>query len=77
MFERGIVTDGLGFQVFNAVNDEITNTSSTTEFLQKMCPNVPVTREMGEKEAPVTNRKMKELLGFEQKHRWQDDCLQK
>ncbi|GKZ91368.1 hypothetical protein AnigIFM59636_003620 [Aspergillus niger] len=78
MFERGLVTDGLGFQVFNAVNDEITNTASSTgEFLQRTCPNVPITREMGEKEAPVTNRKMKEMLGFEQRYRWQDEYFQK
>jgi len=32
--------DGLGFQVFNATNDEITNLAATTteEFLRKECP---------------------------------------
>ena len=50
----------LGFQVFNATNDTITTTKPTKEFLKENCPNVPVTREMGEWEAPLSNRKMRE-----------------
>lgn len=73
MFERCLVTDGLGFEIFNAVNDEITNfAESTTVFLEKMCPNIPITRQMEAREAPVTNRKMKRILRFEQKYHWQD-----
>lgn len=72
MCDLAVRTDGLGFQVFNAVNDEITNyTASTTEFLARVCPNVPMTREMGPRETPVTNKKIKELLGFRQNHPWQ------
>lgn len=71
MCDLAVQKDGLGFQVFNAVNDEITNyTASTAEFLARMCPNTPVTREMGVQEAPITNRKMRELLGFRQDHPW-------
>ncbi|KAJ5100644.1 hypothetical protein N7456_006696 [Penicillium angulare] len=63
---------GLGFQVFNAVNDEITNyESSTTEFLKRVFPNTPFTREMGPREAPLANKKIRELLGFRQNHPWQ------
>lgn len=72
MCERAVLKDGLGFQIFNAVNDEITNyTPSTAEFLARVCPNVPVTREMGPREAPISNRKIRELLGFRQDHPWQ------
>ncbi|KAL4892885.1 hypothetical protein BDV59DRAFT_178879 [Aspergillus ambiguus] len=71
MCELAVQKDGLGFQIFNAVNDEITNfTSSTTEFLAKMCPDTPITRDMEPQEAPITNRKMRELLGFSQDHAW-------
>ena len=62
--------DGLGFQVFNAVNDTITADLPTREFLAKYCPNIPVTREMGEFEAPISNKKTREVLGFKEAHHW-------
>jgi len=62
--------DGLGFQVFNAVNDTITLNIPTREALAKLCPNTPVTREMGEFGAPLSNRKAREVLGFREAHDW-------
>jgi nucleoside-diphosphate-sugar epimerase len=62
--------DGLGFQVFNAVNDGITVETPTREFLAKYCPNTPVTRPMGKFEAPLSNRKAREVLGFKEAHDW-------
>ncbi|BCH56546.1 NAD-dependent epimerase/dehydratase family protein [Agrobacterium vitis] len=62
--------DGLGFQVFNAVNDTITADLPTREFLAKYCPDTPVLREMGENEAPISNRKAREVLGFKEEHPW-------
>lgn len=62
--------DGLGFQVFNAVNDEIIADEPTAEFLAKHAPNTPITREMGEFEAPLSNRKAREVLGFKEAHNW-------
>lgn len=65
-----IQKDGLGFQVFNATNDTITTTVPTKEFLQQSCPGVKITREMGEWEAPLSNRKIREVLGFKEEHNW-------
>ncbi|MUZ71808.1 NAD-dependent epimerase/dehydratase family protein [Agrobacterium vitis] len=65
-----IEKDGLGFQVFNAVNDTITADLPTREFLAKYCPDTPVLREMGENEAPLSNRKIREMLGFKEAHPW-------
>ena len=65
-----IKKDGLGFQVFNAVNDTITATEPTAEFLKKYAPNTPITREMGEWEAPISNKKIREVLGFKEAHDW-------
>lgn len=62
--------DGLGFQVFNAVNDTITADEPTEAFLTRWCPNTPITRPMGEREAPLSNRKARELLGFREEHDW-------
>jgi nucleoside-diphosphate-sugar epimerase len=62
--------DGLGFQVFNATNDEIIANQSTMEFLAKHAPTTPVMREMGKFEAPLSNRKAREVLGFTEEHNW-------
>jgi len=65
-----IEKDGLGFQVFNAVNDTITADLPTAEFLAKYCPDTPVLREMGKDEAPLSNRKARDVLGFKEEHPW-------
>lgn len=62
--------DGLGYQVFNAVNDTITASLPTAEFLARYSPGVPVTRPLGEFEAPLSNRKAREVLGFKEQHNW-------
>jgi nucleoside-diphosphate-sugar epimerase len=62
--------NGLGFQIFNATNDTITTTVPTAEFLKQACPGVKITREMGEWEAPLSNRKIREVLGFKEEHNW-------
>lgn len=68
--DLAIKKSGLGFQIFNCTNDTITVRGGTKEFLQKTCPNVKVTREMGENEAPLSNRKIREVLGFKDVHDW-------
>jgi len=65
-----IQKDGLGFQVFNAVNDTATATVPTRELLKRYFPEVPITRELGEFEAPLSNRKAREVLGFKEAHNW-------
>jgi len=62
--------DGLGFQVFNAVNDTITLNTPTEAFLKANCPRTPISRSMGEFEGPLSNRKIREVLGFKEKHNW-------
>ena len=65
-----IQKDGLGYQVFNAVNDTITADVPTPEFLAKYAPGTPVTRAMGPREAPLSNAKAREVLGFREAHDW-------
>jgi len=65
-----VAKDGLGYQVFNAVNDEITTNENTAEALRRYAPNSPVTRPMGEREAPISNRKIRDVLGFKEQHNW-------
>jgi nucleoside-diphosphate-sugar epimerase len=65
--------DGLGFQVFNAVNDTITADHPTAAFLAKWCPNTPLTRPLDGYEAPLSNRKIREVLGFREAHDWRKE----
>jgi UDP-glucose 4-epimerase len=62
--------DGLGFQVFNAVNDTITAEMPTMEFLKKYAPATPLTREIPGFAAPLSNREAREVLGFREEHDW-------
>lgn len=62
--------DGLGFQVFNATNDTITADEPTAEFLKRWAPDTPVTRPLEGFEAPLSNRKIREVLGFREEHDW-------
>jgi UDP-glucose 4-epimerase len=65
--------DGLGFQVFNAVNDTITADGSTADFLKKWCPKTPHARPLQDNEAPISNRKAREILGFKESHNWRNE----
>lgn len=65
-----IEKDGLGFQVFNAVNDTITATLPTREFLARYSPGVPIRRPLDTWEAPISNRKARTVLGFREAHDW-------
>ena len=70
-----VAKDGLGYQVFNAVNDEITATEPTVDFLKKWAPNSPITRPMDTFEAPISNRKIRDVLGFREQHNWRKYVL--
>lgn len=65
-----IEKDGLGFQVFNAVNDTITANEPTREFLAKYAPGTPIKGDLEEFGAPISNKKIRDLLGFKEQHDW-------
>ncbi len=67
---RCVEKDGLGFQVFNAVNDTITAWEPTRPFLERWASGTPIAGHMGEFEAPISNRKIREVLGFREEHNW-------
>ena len=62
--------DGLGFQVFNATNDTNSVCQPNAELLARFFPNVPLSREIGPHESLLSNRKIKEMLGFREQHNW-------
>jgi nucleoside-diphosphate-sugar epimerase len=65
-----IERDGLGYQVFNAANDDCSSDLPTAELLRRFYPDVRVTRELGEYETLLSNRKVREVLGFKEEHNW-------
>lgn len=65
-----LARDGLGFQVFNAANDENTQDRPTAELARDYFPTSRLKRPLEGKEAPLSNRKARELLGFREQHSW-------
>ena len=68
--DLAIAKDGLGFQIFNAANDDSSADLPTRELLKRFYPDVPVKGELGEYETLFSNRKIREVLGFREKHNW-------
>ena len=62
--------DGLGYQVFNAVNDHNVATLSAKELADRFFPGVPLTRALEGHEALYSNQKIREILGFKEQHNW-------
>ncbi len=67
--------DGLGYQVFNAVNDDTSSGLPTRDLLQRFYPNVEVRGELGEFETLLSNRKARDMLGFRPEHGWRRDAV--
>jgi nucleoside-diphosphate-sugar epimerase len=68
--DLGIRKDGLGFQIFNAANNDASSDLPTAELLRRYFPDVPVRGELGEYETLLSNRKTRDVLGFAEAHNW-------
>jgi nucleoside-diphosphate-sugar epimerase len=68
--DLAVAKDGLGYQVFNAANDDCSSDLPTRELLARFYPGVPLKRELGEYETLLSNRKAREVLGFREAHNW-------
>jgi nucleoside-diphosphate-sugar epimerase len=62
--------DGLGWQVFNACNDTNSVCQTNDELLRRFFPKVPVSRKLEPHESLLSNRKIREVLGFSEEHNW-------
>lgn len=65
-----IEKSGMGYQVFNAANDTVSANTPSRELAERFYPNVGFTREIGEYEGLLSNRKIREVLGFREEHDW-------
>lgn len=72
MVERCLDVDGLGYEVFNVANDDMSVGLTNAEVRARYYAGVPVKREMGELESFYSNHKAKALLGFQPQHSWRD-----
>lgn len=70
LVDRCLKTDGLGFQIFNASNDNHSVTTPTSELIETFYQGVPAA-EMGADETFYSNKKAKDMLGFTPQHNWQ------
>lgn len=70
--DRCLAKDGLGFEVFNATNDENSLDIPAKELADTYFAGVPCSNDLGQYEALLSNRKIREVLGFKQQHNWRE-----
>ncbi|RYH02306.1 NAD(P)-dependent oxidoreductase [Salipiger sp. IMCC34102] len=72
MVECCLKTDGLGHEVFNVSNDDMSVNITTDEVIDRFYQGVPKRREMGRDETFYDNGKAKRMVGFDPKHSWRN-----
>ena len=72
MVERCLATDGLGYQIFNVSNDDMSVNLTTDEVIDRFYKGVEKRREIGRDETFYDNSKAKRMVGFAPAHSWRD-----
>ena len=72
MVHRMLQVDGLGFEIFNASNDNHSVNLTTAQIIDRYYQGVPVKRELAGEETVYANAKAKRLLGWQPAHNWRD-----
>ena len=72
MVQRCLEVDGLGYEVFNVANADMSVAATTKEVRERFYDDVELTREMGRDETFYSIGKARELLGYEPQHSWRD-----
>ncbi|MEJ2031269.1 MAG: NAD(P)-dependent oxidoreductase [Maritimibacter sp.] len=62
--------DGLGYQVFNVSNDGMSVALSPAEVVERYYQGVELREPVESWTTPYSNKKIKEVLGFEEQHPW-------
>lgn len=65
-------TDGLGYEVFNVANADMSVAATTQEIQDRFYDEVEVRREMGRDETFYAIDKARDLLGYAPLHSWRD-----
>src|SRR3954469_11367479 len=69
---RCLETDGLGYEVFNVANADLSVAATTQEILDTFYDGVEVRKEMTRDETFYSIDKARELLGFDPEHSWRE-----
>jgi hypothetical protein len=72
MVDCCLKTDGLGYQVFNVANDDMSVGLTSDEVIAQFYQGVPVKRQMRPGETFYANDKAKQMVGFAPKHSWRE-----
>jgi nucleoside-diphosphate-sugar epimerase len=73
MVQRCLVTDGLGYEVFNVANADMSVAVTTQEIQSTFYDDVEVRRAMGRNETFYSIDKARDLLGYTPRHSWRDE----
>tara|TARA_R110002049_G_scaffold95369_3_gene234197 strand:+ start:25354 stop:26244 length:891 start_codon:yes stop_codon:yes gene_type:complete len=76
MVDCCLKTDGLGYQVFNVANNELSVGLTNAQVIERFYSGVPIKREMGEFETFYCIEKARRLVGFEPRHSWREELEQ-
>lgn len=72
MVQRCLETDGLGYEVFNVANADMSVAATTGEVIERFYGDVEQRREMGRDETFFSIDKARRMLGYEPQHSWRD-----
>ena len=72
MVQRCLEVDGLGYEVFNVANADMSVAVTTDEIRQRFYEGVPLTRPMARDETFYSIDKARDLLGYAPRHSWRD-----
>ncbi|MDN3560081.1 NAD-dependent epimerase/dehydratase family protein [Vreelandella neptunia] len=76
MVDCCLKTDGLGYQVFNVANDDLSVSLSNAQVIERFYSGMPIKREMSEFETFYCIDKARRLVGFEPRHSWREELEQ-
>ncbi|GAA2167932.1 nucleoside-diphosphate-sugar epimerase [Humibacillus xanthopallidus] len=72
MVQRCLEVDGLGYEVFNVANADLSVAATTDEVRERFYAGVELRRPMGRDETFYSIDKARRLLGYEPQHSWRD-----
>ncbi len=72
MVQRCLEVDGLGYEVFNVANADMSVAATTEEVRERFYEGVEVRREIGRDDTFYSIDKARELLGYAPQHSWRD-----
>lgn len=72
MVDCCLKTDGLGYQVFNVSNDDLSVNLTSDEVIARFYQGVPVKRTLAPHETFYSSEKAKRMVGFRPRHSWRE-----